>query len=571
MEIEDFKEALSKKIKEAQERGFREELYQFYCVMQSLKQASQLLDHVHASAELLIEAIGEPIIPLISDTFEQKDLKEHGLLVNPEDTYQDFEEVNCSDRVYVMLSRDASIIELSIPSTAKVTICSYLEEYLLVHSGNAALVANTHVLSVNSGLFDCKWMSVVDSRKDALVNLQEYSACIARGTTMVYGQHHAMAKLYDHSSFTGTDCSRAVVLSEGVSVCMFGFSTVTTSVAPRRLALHGNSILFQEKEVPAIVEQFHNTTKLKHVTGIDLIGARRLVRQATNPVTVRYGQFKLEEQKLICNYIADKTESPKLSNFLRTKVKEATCEAQLAAAVCSIYPDLFAMGTHPDYLRLLFNERNLVNNGFFLFDHSLIPEFVQPVDYHVFGNNAAYQPMNSLARGHFYEDSLGIIDSNTGFFHQNTIGVGRGDAMLMADGMSMVFGTENNRIEACDRAMAHGYQNTTLTVRDTVMAVVADNAKCIARDRSAVLVTNMAKAETYEQASGFAKDTRQVAAFGDHQPKSNKDLPSCELYKEIATRRPTARPGVSLSQILQQQAEDVTEVQQVRNPKGLHV
>ena len=99
----------------------------------------------------------------------------------------------------------------------------------------------------------------------------------------------------------------------------------------------------------------------------------------------------------------------------------------------------------------------------------------------------------------------------------------------------------------------------------------SDNAKCIARDRSAVLVTNMAKAETYEQASGFAKDTRQVAAFGDHQPKSNKDLPSCELYKEIATRRPTARPGVSLSQILQQQAEDVTEVQQVRNPKGLHV
>ena len=52
MEIEEFKEALSKRIREAQLRGYREQLYQFYCVMQSLKQAGQLIDHVHSSAEL---------------------------------------------------------------------------------------------------------------------------------------------------------------------------------------------------------------------------------------------------------------------------------------------------------------------------------------------------------------------------------------------------------------------------------------------------------------------------------------------------------------------------------------
>ena len=571
MEIEEFKEALSKRIREAQLRGYREQLYQFYCVMQSLKQAGQLIDHVHSSAELLIDAIGEPIIPLLTDTFTQEDLKDHGFVADPEDTYQDFEDVNLSGMVYVLLSRNASIIELTIPNKARVAICSYKEEYIMVHSGSATLLGETHVQTSGNGQFNCKWLSVVKSHKDALVNLEDYSACIAEGTTMVYGQHHSMAKLYDRSSFTGTDCSRAVALSEGVSLCMFGFSTISTSAAPRRLAMHDNSILFQEKDVPVILQQFSNTTKLTYSLSTDLTGARRLLRQASNPVSARYCQFKLEDQKRICHYIADKTESPKLSNWLRGQINGATSEEQLAAAVCQVYPDLFAMGVHPDYLRYLFSERTLVNNAFFMFDHSLIPEFTGPIDYHVFGNNAAYLPEGSRARGHFYEDSLGIVDSSTCFFHQNSIGVGRGDAMLLADGMTMVFGTENNRIEAGGKAIAHGYQHSELTVRDSVMAVLMDNATCVARDRSAVYVTQMAKAETYERATGYAREQRQVVAHGENLPLSANDITSNDVYKEIKARKVTSRPGISMSQFFKQNAEDVSEVQQPKRTKGVHM
>lgn len=573
MDTEGFKQAMSKRIREAQQNGFREELYQFYCVMQNIKQASHLIDHVHSSAELLVEAIGEPIIPLLTDTFTQEDLRAHNLIVNPDESLVEFEEVDPDKEALVLLSHDAPTVELRIPEHVHATLCSYKQEFLLIRSGNVTLWAKTLALTVGSGVVNCKHESVLESRKNAIVNLEQYAGCVAKGSTQVYAQHHSMAQLFDTSSFIGTDCARGVVMGEGVTVSMFGFSTICLNQQPRRLTLSGNSIIFEDIEHPALMPKFNNTTRLKHVLLTDPRAMKRFLCRTINPVRARYCRMQLEDEKKVCNSIANQLERPQLSNWLRDKIKETQSEEQLASSICSVYLDLFAEGMHPDYLRFLFKERTLINNGFYMFDHEYVPQFTTAMDYHVFGNNMVYQPLCSDARGHFYEDTVGVIDSNTCFFHQNAIGIGRGDSVLFGDGKAVLFGTENNRIEAGGNTLVHGYKNTTIAVKDQVMSVITDHAQATVREQAAVyLVGPNTKAETYEEAVAFTQNVSQVVVHGQRMPEPLEKVVECAQYKEIIGRKSDPRPNASLKPyVAKSEADKLEEAESQRSAKGLRM
>ena len=572
MELEGFKLALSKRIREAQQNGYREELYRFYCVMQSIKQAGQLIDHVHDSAELLVEAIGEPIIPLLTDTFEKEDLIDHGLMVNPEENDPDLSVMCDQPKPILLLNRPVEDLQLTIPETMKLIICSFSVQYLAIQKGNAVLLQHTRVQMWGEGVLDCKDMSVVESHGNALVNLQDYAGCVARGTTSVYAQHHSMAQLFDNSSFLGTDCARGVILSEGVSGSFFGFSTVGLQVQPRRLAINDNVIVFQDKDRVTIKPQLHNTTYIRNYLFCDARAMKRFLYRTINPVQARYCRMSLDDQKTLCTSVANQIESPQLSNWLRDKIRNSQSEEQLAAVVCQRYTYFHAAGMHPDYLRFLFKEQNLLANGFYMFDHEVVPQFMGPVDYHVFGNNMAYQPLGSDARGHFFEDSVGVIDSNTCFFHEDSVGIGRSDAVLQGDGQACLFGTENNRIEACGQTLVHGYEHAVLTVRQRAMAIIADQAQATVRDQAAVyMVGGSVRAATYEQAVAFTYNSNLVDVRGSRLPEKPEAVKACPRYKEIVARRALPRPRPDIRELAAKtESERIEEAYAAQNAnKGL--